>query len=256
MKEIQGAKDAAMQASQRTPTMDMIQQLITQTIEQERTLKLRPEELDQRIKEAIAKEKTGITKEAVEMSKIDKQYELDKMKLQSDSEKPGQWIDGIKDIAQSAAAVIGDRMGQAMAVKPPMPQTPMPSNLPAEQPIDDEQSMMKTCPACNKNLLMNLPPGSVGQCPHCGTPLQVTANSGLSVLDMSQPIPQQRPPAPAPVKPMPTQEQPAKKINGDTLGNCVSCGRTLYPWNIAATDDQGNKWCKNCQGAQKDGLSQ
>ena len=256
MNRIQQFEQRATQA----PTMEAIQSFVQQAIEQDRTVKLRPEELEQKIRELVSKERTGITPEAVEMSKIEKTYELDKMKLQADSDKAGMWQDTIK----SVAAVFGESLGRGLATgaqQPPghPPASPhMPPSGPLEQPepaAEAEEPQMKTCPNCQKSMLFALPPGiTVGQCPYCRTPLEITPEGDLTPYEVPQPPPPQEktPPAPKPTPPPPAEEP--QEDTGSSLGKCTGCKRTLYYFNISRTDNDGKMWCKRCAEAQQNGL--
>lgn len=248
--------------STQAPSMDSIHAMVQQLIEQDRTIKIRPEELEQRIKEIVSKEKTGITPEAVQMSQIEKTYELDKLKLQADQDKTGMWGDTIR----SVAAVFGESLGkglasggQPMSQQQPQPSPHMPPTGPLEetQPEAAEEPQVRTCPNCNKSMIFTLPPGvNVGQCPYCRTPLELTPDGDILAYDISkltkpQPEPQPEPqPAPQPSR----QETPPETNGGSSIGKCAQCGRTLYYFNIARTDKDGKMWCKRCDEAQKNGL--
>ena len=239
-----------------TPSMENIHQLVQQLIEQDRTVKIRPEELEQRIKELVNKEKAGITPEAVQMSQIEKTYELDKLKLQADQDKTGMWGDTIKSIA----AIFGESLGKGLATagQPTMPQQPpanphMPPTGPLEEPSEPEEPSVKTCPKCNKSMIFTLPPGvTVGQCPYCSTPLELTPSGDLQVFDVT---PLTRPTEPTQNAPVQQEPEPEpEKTNGSSIGKCAQCNRTLYYFNIARTDKDGKMWCKRCAEAQQDGL--
>lgn len=241
------------------PSMDTIHAMVQQLIEQDRTIKIRPEELEQRIKEIVSKEKTGITPEAVQMSQIEKTYELDKLKLQAEQDKTGMWGDTIR----SVAAVFGESLGKglatggqtAMSQQPPQPSPHMPPTGPLEETQEMEEPSVKTCPKCQKSMRFALPPGvTVGQCPYCSTPLEVTPNGDLHVYDVSKLTKPQPAPEPEPT-PQPTQQETPPETNGSSsIGKCAQCGRTLYYFNIARTDQDGKMWCKRCNEAQQDGL--
>jgi len=263
-------------------TADQVSQLIAQRLEQERSIKLSPEELERKIQDTVSKTKTGITQEAIDMKKVENEFEIQKTKLEVEKENKINWPETLGGVITAISEGIGRGMASVSNQPKPraMPQYTQPKytvppepeaqpmqeqTMPAQQPITQEpqqaaEPQIQACPVCNSPLTFSLPPGAVGLCSSCKTPLQINQQGELSVFN----IPQQ-PPQPAPVTTtqpeavatqsavIPEPEQaiiPAEEPSVNTLGKCTGCGRPLYNHNLAMTDANGKRWCKHCVGGK------
>jgi hypothetical protein len=245
------------QKTREVPNVETMMKIAEQVIEQQRT-KLTPEELERKIQEVVAKAKTGITPEAVEMAKIEKSFDLDKLKIESDKSK----ISSYGDIINSVAGVFGESLGRGLATGPQLQQPQQPKQQQTYQPqaATDEQEV-KICPSCNKALYISFPPGiTTGQCPYCNTAIELSPSGDLVLFSfgkekeqpktttITMPIVKQEPQKRLVVDSKTTFEPQPEPTEQSTpsLGTCAGCGRALYFYNIAETDVEGKQWCKTC----------
>jgi hypothetical protein len=255
------------QRTNQLPTIETIQKVAADVYEANRT-RLTPEDLERKIEEAVAKTKTGITPEAVEMKKIDNEFELEKVKIEADKSKLGNY----GDIFQSAAGLFGEALGRGLSMggqQPSVQQQKIPPQQQQSQQSQYQQTVtppgeenVKVCPACNRLLQINFSPGvTTGQCPYCDVAIELMPSGVLDFYSLAdeKKSPQPTVPAKQPMKQpdtQPVQQDRQKNLVVDSkspveqtepaLGACAGCGRDLYFYNIAETDVDGKQWCKTC----------
>lgn len=258
--ELNEMRQRTTQAIAGAPTTETIMKIAEQVIEQQKT-KLSPDELKRMIQDEVEKGKTGITKEAVQMARIEKEYELDKARIDADKSKVGNY----GDILNSVAGIFGESLGRGMSMggQTPPSQQQQQQKQPYQQPEETAhiESDVKVCPSCNKALFIRFPPGvTIGQCPYCNVAIELLPSGILDFYSpnekgSSKPIVAVKQPTMQP-EPQPVQKEQQTKIVIDSetpaekkeppLGTCAGCGRDLYFYNIAETDIEGKQWCKTC----------